>query len=164
MSAEMLPVDVVIVGAGPAGTRCAERGLRVTSLGAEPELPDNRVALSQLLAGDRAEAELVTHDAAALQQLRITYRSGVPITRQFGRLCSKGSALGETLSLDGRLLTPEIDGQPASWAAAPGLIANRFAASIAEHRLVPPGRLSTHPRRPPGPAGLMGVGRGRWVA
>ena len=29
----------------------------------------------------------------------------------FGRLCSKGSALGETLSLDGRLLHPEIGGR-----------------------------------------------------
>ena len=90
MSAEMLPVDLVIVGAGPAGTRCAERGLRVTLLGAEPELPDNRVALSQLLAGDRAEAEFITHDAAALQQLRITYRSGVPITRSIRPAMQQG--------------------------------------------------------------------------
>ena len=33
----------------------------------------------------------------------------------FGRLCSKGAALGETLSLQGRLLHPEIRGQRASW-------------------------------------------------
>lgn len=31
----------------------------------------------------------------------------------FGRLCSKGSALAETIDLDGRLLFPEIDGQRA---------------------------------------------------
>src|SRR5829696_6197965 len=36
----------------------------------------------------------------------------------FGRLCSKGSALGETLGLDGRLLHPMIDGRRASWDAA----------------------------------------------
>ena len=29
----------------------------------------------------------------------------------FGRLCSKGSALGETLSLEGRLLHPQIAGK-----------------------------------------------------
>ena len=29
----------------------------------------------------------------------------------FGRLCSKGSALGETVSLEGRLLRPEIRGR-----------------------------------------------------
>ena len=28
----------------------------------------------------------------------------------FGRLCSKGSALAETIDLDGRLLHPQIDG------------------------------------------------------
>ena len=43
-----------------------------------------------------------------------------------GRLCSKGSALGETVGLDGRLLYPQLHGQRASWddaldAAASGL-------------------------------------------
>ena len=51
----------------------------------------------------------------------------------FGRLCSKGSALGETLSLEGRLLAPEIDGVPASWDAALDLAATRFAETIAAH-------------------------------
>src|SRR3974390_243004 len=41
----------------------------------------------------------------------------------FGRLCSKGSALGETLSLDQRVLTPMIRGgdgalAPAGWDSA----------------------------------------------
>ncbi len=35
-----------------------------------------------------------------------------------GRLCSKGTALGETLSLEDRLLHPEIGGKRASWDAA----------------------------------------------
>ena len=51
----------------------------------------------------------------------------------FGRLCSKGSALGETVDLDGRLLAPEIGGQPASWHAALDLVASRFLQAIAEH-------------------------------
>ncbi|TLU69191.1 nitrate reductase [Enterobacter sp. MF024] len=33
----------------------------------------------------------------------------------FGRLCVKGSALGETTGLTGRLLHPEVDDQPVSW-------------------------------------------------
>ncbi|MEO1206044.1 MAG: molybdopterin-dependent oxidoreductase [Pseudomonadota bacterium] len=36
----------------------------------------------------------------------------------FGRLCSKGSALNETLSLESRLLHPEIEGRCASWPEA----------------------------------------------
>lgn len=36
----------------------------------------------------------------------------------FGRLCSKGSALGETLGLEDRLLHPEIDSKRVSWDAA----------------------------------------------
>lgn len=51
----------------------------------------------------------------------------------FGRLCSKGSALADTLSLDDRLLHPEIGGQRASWEAAIDLVATRFKEAIATH-------------------------------
>ncbi|MCZ4094035.1 nitrate reductase [Sinorhizobium psoraleae] len=51
----------------------------------------------------------------------------------FGRLCSKGSALAETIDLDGRLLHPEISGRRAGWDEALDLVASRFAESIAEH-------------------------------
>ncbi len=50
----------------------------------------------------------------------------------FGRLCSKGSALGETLSLDDRLLHPLIDGKRAGWDEALNLVAGRFAETIAQ--------------------------------
>ena len=33
----------------------------------------------------------------------------------FGRLCSKGTALGETIDLEGRLLHPMINGAAAQW-------------------------------------------------
>ena len=45
----------------------------------------------------------------------------------------KGSALGETLSLEDRLLQPMIDGRAASWDEALDLVASRFASAIAEH-------------------------------
>lgn len=51
----------------------------------------------------------------------------------FGRLCSKGSALGETLALDGRLLTPVVDGAPASWNTALDRVATEFRAAIDAH-------------------------------
>ncbi|MBX9944764.1 MAG: molybdopterin-dependent oxidoreductase [Reyranella sp.] len=50
-----------------------------------------------------------------------------------GRLCSKGAALGETLSLEDRLLHPEIDGQRVSWEAALDTVADGFRHVIAEH-------------------------------
>ncbi len=50
-----------------------------------------------------------------------------------GRLCSKGSALGETFSLDDRLLFPSINGARTSWDGALDLIAKRFADAIAAH-------------------------------
>lgn len=51
----------------------------------------------------------------------------------FGRLCSKGSALGETLSLDGRLLAPIVSGVETGWDEALDLVARRFKETIAAH-------------------------------
>jgi assimilatory nitrate reductase catalytic subunit len=51
----------------------------------------------------------------------------------FGRLCSKGSALGETLSLDERLLYPEVDRRRVGWDEALDLVARRFSETIAQH-------------------------------
>lgn len=50
-----------------------------------------------------------------------------------GRLCSKGSALGETVGLQDRLLEPQIDGAPASWDKAMDLVADKFRTAIADH-------------------------------
>lgn len=50
-----------------------------------------------------------------------------------GRLCSKGTALGETVGLQGRLLAPRVFGQDVSWPDAIGVVAKRFASVIATH-------------------------------
>ncbi|HYC98687.1 molybdopterin-dependent oxidoreductase [Brevundimonas sp.] len=50
-----------------------------------------------------------------------------------GRLCSKGTHLGETVGLDGRLLYPMIGDRPVGWDEALDLVASRFSAAIAEH-------------------------------
>ena len=51
----------------------------------------------------------------------------------YGRLCSKGAALAETLSLDGRLLHPEISGQRTSWDEALARVADGFRNVIEKH-------------------------------
>ncbi len=50
-----------------------------------------------------------------------------------GRLCSKGTHLGETVGLDGRLLHPMIGKRRASWDKALDLVARRFRETIARH-------------------------------
>ena len=50
-----------------------------------------------------------------------------------GRLCSKGTHLGETVGLEGRLLHPMIGKRRASWDKALDLVAKRFRQTIAEH-------------------------------
>lgn len=51
----------------------------------------------------------------------------------FGRLCSKGLALGETVGFDGRLTSPVVDGATADWDVALQLVADRFKQTIADH-------------------------------
>ncbi|MGH1466425.1 MAG: molybdopterin-dependent oxidoreductase [Cognatishimia sp.] len=48
----------------------------------------------------------------------------------FGRLCSKGSALGDTLGTEGRLLFPEINNRRATWDEALDLVASNFSKTI----------------------------------
>jgi len=51
----------------------------------------------------------------------------------FGRLCSKGGALGKTVGLGGRLLSPRIGARTAPWREATGLVARRFRETIQRH-------------------------------
>ncbi len=50
-----------------------------------------------------------------------------------GRLCSKGTALAETLGLEERQLFPEVDGVRTDWATALDRVASGFADTIAKH-------------------------------
>jgi assimilatory nitrate reductase catalytic subunit len=51
----------------------------------------------------------------------------------FGRLCSKGSALGETVGLEGRLLHPSIRGERVNWETALREVAAGFQRVIDRH-------------------------------
>lgn len=51
----------------------------------------------------------------------------------FGRLCSKGLALGETLGTDDRLLSPQVQGRPTDWDSALDLVAGKFKQAVADH-------------------------------
>jgi assimilatory nitrate reductase catalytic subunit len=50
-----------------------------------------------------------------------------------GRLCSKGTALAETLGLEERLLFPEVNGTRTDWDTALDLVAAKFSAAIRQH-------------------------------
>ena len=51
----------------------------------------------------------------------------------YGKLCSKGSALGETMGHETRLAAPRAFGMGVSWDDALDLVAGRFAQTIKDH-------------------------------
>ena len=51
----------------------------------------------------------------------------------FGRLCSKGSALGETVDLGDRLLSPRVDGKTVTWEGALGAVAGGLRRIAEQH-------------------------------
>jgi len=51
----------------------------------------------------------------------------------YGSLCSKGLALGETVDFQGRLLAPRIDGQDTDWPTALDHVATQFSETIKKY-------------------------------
>ncbi len=127
---------IVVIGAGPAGARCATLAARipgagVTLCGAEPALPYDRVALSKWLAGDLDQGSLITHTLRDLQAQRIAFRPATRITALEGKeaITQKGGripfdrAVIATGSAPIRL--------PVPGAALPGVLAYRTQADVA---------------------------------
>lgn len=70
---------------------------------------------------------------ADIPQRKLLLRGDEQHPANHGRLCSKGSALADTVSLEGRLLTPKIQGEASDWDTALALVASRFQETIATH-------------------------------
>ena len=129
---------VVVVGAGPAGTRCAIRvaqrlpGAQVSLLGAELALPYDRVALSRLLAGEAEVADLITHPLAELATLGVAYRAGTavagidPAARCL--LTQRGEAIGYDRLVLATGATANRLAVPGS--SLPGVLAYRSMADV----------------------------------
>jgi len=67
------------------------------------------------------------------EQRRVTVQGDVSHPSSLGYLCSKGSSLGETLALEGRLLQPEIGGKVVNWQEALSEVSQRFQKIVAQH-------------------------------
>ncbi|MCM2679312.1 nitrate reductase [Echinimonas agarilytica] len=63
----------------------------------------------------------------------VTVKGNEDHPANFGRLCSKGSSLGETVGLSTRLLDPQINGRQASWDEALDEVAHKFKTIIDKH-------------------------------
>ena len=73
-------------------------------------------------------------DGGALSAAAETEIAGDPQhPANFGSLCSKGAALGDTMGLDERLLYPQLYGQRASWDEALTRVAQHFSDVIQRH-------------------------------
>ena len=63
----------------------------------------------------------------------LTVRGDPDHPANYGRLCSRGAALGETVGLDGRLLHPVLHGARVGWDTAVAALADAFTRTIAAH-------------------------------
>ena len=63
---------------------------------------------------------------------KVSIRGDETHPANFGRLCVKGSALGETTGLQGRLLRPVVDGREVAWPQALGEAGERLRNIINE--------------------------------
>ena len=66
-------------------------------------------------------------------QGRLTVKGDPDHPANFGRLCSKGSALAETVGLSHRLMAPRVNGTDTDWDSALDHVAKTFSETIAEH-------------------------------
>lgn len=71
--------------------------------------------------------------AAVDDEGKVSVRGDPDHPANYGRLCSKGSALAETLGFDGRALYPEILGERTNWDLALDMVARTFKQTIATH-------------------------------
>lgn len=63
----------------------------------------------------------------------LTVRGDPDHPANYGRLCSRGAALGEAVGLDGRLLHPMLHGARVGWDTAVAALADAFARAKATH-------------------------------
>ncbi len=129
-------MHVLVIGAGPAGARCAERaaeaGLAVTLCGAEPALPYDRVALGRVLSGEVEVPALITHDAARLRALGITFRPATRIAALNTVAGRAVSARGEVIAFDRAVIATGSDAVrlPFPGADLPGVYLYRSMADV----------------------------------
>nr|WP_166180320.1 nitrate reductase [Altererythrobacter segetis] len=71
--------------------------------------------------------------AAVTGEREVTIAGDLDHPANRGKLCSKGTHLGETVGLEGRLLHPEIGGKRTSWDRAIRHVARKLADTIARH-------------------------------
>ncbi|MEO3475479.1 FAD-dependent oxidoreductase [Roseomonas sp. CAU 1739] len=129
-------MHVLVIGAGPAGARCAERaaeaGFAVTLCGSEPALPYDRVALGRVLSGEAEVPALITHGAARLRALGITFRPSTRIATLDAGAGRAVSARGEVVAFDRAVIATGSDAVrlPFPGANLPGVYLYRSMADV----------------------------------
>ncbi|VAW83450.1 Assimilatory nitrate reductase large subunit, partial [hydrothermal vent metagenome] len=71
--------------------------------------------------------------ASTDEAMNVSVRGDPDHPANFGRLCSKGAALGETVGPDNRLLYPKVGGEVTDWGRALDHVAGEFKRIIEEH-------------------------------
>lgn len=83
----MNKTDLLVIGNGMAGVRLVERlcqlaadRYRITLLGEEPQTAYNRILLTPVLSGEKAFADIITHQPEWYERHNVTFIAGQPVT------------------------------------------------------------------------------------
>ncbi|MDH5392368.1 MAG: molybdopterin-dependent oxidoreductase [Gammaproteobacteria bacterium] len=71
--------------------------------------------------------------AALSEEGHVTVKGDPEHPSNYGRLCSKGAALADTIGYDGRLLYPEVKAETENWDNALNLVADKLSSAIRKH-------------------------------
>jgi nitrite reductase (NADH) large subunit len=138
-------MKLLVIGAGPAGVRCAERAARagweVVLCGAEAALPYDRVSLGRVLGGEAEPGDLITHSATLLRDLGITFRAATRVVALDIGARRAVTEKGEAIGWDRAVLAmgSEAARLPLPGAELPGVFVYRSIADVlAMRRAVAP--------------------------
>jgi nitrite reductase (NADH) large subunit len=139
---------VLVIGAGPAGTRCAVRvaerlpGAVVTLAGAEAALPYDRVALSTLLEGRAEVADLITHPLATLRAKGVRFQPSTRIAHLDRAARVAVTERGEPIPYDHAVIATGSRAArlPLPGADLPGVLAYRDLGDVLAMRRAARGR------------------------
>lgn len=68
--------------------------------------------------------------ASLSEEGKVSVKGDLNHPSNYGKLCSKGAALADTVGYEGRLLSPEVNGEAENWSNSLNLVADKISSAV----------------------------------